>query len=173
MFGSDPVRLANFATLSFPSLNYVAQTALIPILHSAVDYKQLALMDEDHYAGGRQITAPLNYLRWRELYKVEKPFQIFIDIPDDATDKRSTNLEWETHQVNIQDARGSECDFTLDDYGFVFRRYPSDFNCFTDRRLVEDKYFPEIEQILRSELKGLDKVRNISRTFHLAKLKAC
>ena len=44
---------------------------------------------------------------------------------------------------------------------------------FTDRRLVEDKYFPEIEQILRSELKGLDKVRNISRTFHLAKLKAC
>lgn len=115
-------------------------------------------MDEDHYAGGRQITAPLNYLRWRDLYKVEKPFQIFINIPDDATDKRSTNLEWETHQVNIQDARGSECDFTLDNYGFVFRRYPSDFNCFTDRRLVEDKYFPEIEQILRSELQGLDKI---------------
>lgn len=59
------------------------------------------------------------YIKWLDLYKKEKPFQIFIDIPKTAPDQRFTNLSYEEREETFRDVRGQEESFTLNDHGFA------------------------------------------------------
>lgn len=106
------------------------------------------------------VHASLLHIRWIDLYYKEKPFQIFLNIPADAEDRRATNLEWEPLPRTIHDIRGNEESFSLDEHGFMFRRYPSAVSpsVFADRQAVEEKYLPEVEQLIRNEVDGIIKV---------------
>jgi len=100
----------------------------------------------------------IRYLKNLELYKREKPFQILIDIPEDAPDQRSTNLEYEDKEVEFQDVRGKEQAYTLNDHGFTYRHYDFGFDEYEDREAVEKRYLPKVEDFIRKEVDEVDKI---------------
>jgi hypothetical protein len=107
---------------------------------------------------GPELMATLKFFHWQGLYETEKPFQIFMDIPDDAQDKRTSNVEFEDVEIAIHDVRGKEKDFNLDVNGFRFLRHSSILDKFQSKAFVEDVYLPEVEALLRKEVEGADKV---------------
>ena len=105
-----------------------------------------------------ELHATLRFLDWQELYYKEKPFQIFIDIPEDAVDQRSSNLVFKNVEVPLRDVRTIPDRFSLDSNGFVFRKHKTNISDFADRETVETAYLPEVENILREEMEGVDRI---------------
>lgn len=104
------------------------------------------------------ITTSLKFLQWQKLYEEEKPFQIFINIPEDAEDQRNTNLVFQNVSLNIHDVRGHFEDFSLDTNGFMYREHTTKTSSFQDRKAVGDNYLPEIEALLKREIDGADHI---------------
>ena len=100
----------------------------------------------------------LRFLKWQKLYEVEKPFQIFINVPKDAEDRRDTNLVFESVNLKVHDVRGHIDSFSLDENGFMYRRHITRVSDFTDRKAVDETYLPEMEALLRKEVDGVDRV---------------
>jgi hypothetical protein len=109
-------------------------------------------------ANEQSIKISLKFLKWQELYEIEKPFQIFIDIPKDAEDQRDTNLVFETVEINASDVRGWLQDLSIDTHGFVYLTHPTAFTDFTNKTAVEALYLPEVEKVLKQELDNVDRV---------------
>src|SRR5260370_21129041 len=76
------------------------------------------------------------YLVWNPIYRTEKPFQIFSDIPPDWPDQRKDNLHFEfaSSVETINDVRGQEHIYTLDQHGFPYIKHES---CLSDSDLLE------------------------------------
>jgi hypothetical protein len=104
------------------------------------------------------ITPRLKFLKWQKLYEIEKPFQVFINIPPHVKDQRTTNLVYEDVQVDIKDARDHENSFNLDKQGFIYLKHTTNVQDFEQRAAVEEAYLPEIEQLIRSNMQGVDRV---------------
>jgi hypothetical protein len=104
--------------------------------------------------------APLKFLTWQPLYATEKPFQIFMNIPPHIPDQRTTNLVFSDHVVPICDIRGRPPLKSIDEKGFVFRKHRTAIPVegFLSRDTVETRYLPEVEQLLRREVDGVDRV---------------
>jgi hypothetical protein len=103
----------------------------------------------------------LEYLEWQPLYAEEKPFEILIDIPKEFVGDKRTNLVFKKYpNERISDVRGKEDSFTLDVNGFAFRTHGTAMRKeeWADEHLVESKYFKEVEDLLRKELDGVDRV---------------
>ncbi|OCT51255.1 hypothetical protein CLCR_09210 [Cladophialophora carrionii] len=101
----------------------------------------------------------LKFLKWLPLYEKEKPFQIFINIPEDATDKRTTNLAFENVKVTIEDVRSFPRNhFLLDKHGFTYHSHYLQLDHIADRESVEQRYLPAMESLLRSALESVDRV---------------
>jgi hypothetical protein len=105
--------------------------------------------------------ARFKYLKWLDLYKIEKPFQLFLDIPEDSPDQRRSNLVYEDGPAEtVRDVRGHEADFSVDRNGFAYIKH--DFTLsneeFQNNSVVESTYLPECEKILRENLEGVDRV---------------
>lgn len=100
----------------------------------------------------------IKYIKWLELYKREKPFQILIDIPKSAPDQRYTNLVYEEKEETFYDVRGKETTYSLNDHGFTYRHHDFKFANYEDRKAVEANYLPKIEQFIRTEVDDVDKV---------------
>jgi hypothetical protein len=103
------------------------------------------------------ITATVEFLKRLPLYDREKPFRVYYEIPKSSADRRRTNLEFEKREVSFQDIRCNVADYTLDDQGFAVRNFTSAIpeEDFSDRTLVEQKFLPQVEQLLRSEIPGI------------------
>ncbi|KIY02876.1 uncharacterized protein Z520_01341 [Fonsecaea multimorphosa CBS 102226] len=105
------------------------------------------------------IIAPLKFLKWLRLYETEKPFQVFINIPEDAQDQRTTNLAFHSVEVHIQDVRNFPPHyFSLDKHGFMYRQQKLDAAHIADRDKVEELYLPEMEALLKAELGDVDRI---------------
>lgn len=105
--------------------------------------------------------AKFHYLQWQKLYTTEKPFQILIDLPKNAADKRTTNLVFsEGPEECIEDVRQEMDGYKLDTYGFMYKQSPTSLGMhqFTQKREIEDTYLPECEQVLRDVMDGVDEV---------------
>lgn len=104
--------------------------------------------------------ATLQYLKWQELYKIEKPYQLFSTVSKQELPLRgATNLEWTKGDVEIiHDVRGMVSQFTLDRNGFAFREAPTNFRDFGSTEQIERSYLPEVEDILRREVEGVDQI---------------
>jgi hypothetical protein len=102
--------------------------------------------------------ASFKFIKWNDLYKTEKPFQIFANLPDDATDKRFSNLDWEDKPKTVSDLRGRGAEYSLDANGFTVVKHQSHMSDFTDRGRIEREYLPEVEELLREKVGGADKV---------------
>ena len=110
------------------------------------------------HATESSIYASLKFLEWQSLYDVERPFQIFINIPEQVKDRRTTNLVFEDRLVMVKDIRGGADNYSLDDYGFMYRKHETKTLDFEDRAMVENQYLPEVESLLRCEVSGVDRV---------------
>ena len=104
------------------------------------------------------VQASLSFLHWQDLYEREKPFQIFIDIPEDAEDQRDTNLIFKQERLTIVDIRGLATNFSLDDNGFIYRHHEMGHVDFSSRKAVDQNYLPQVEKLLRKELEEVDRV---------------
>lgn len=108
--------------------------------------------------GAHDLQIDLMFLQWQRLYEIEKPFQIFINIPEDAQDQRDTNLVFGKVECMIQDIRDAAHEPSLDETGFIYRRHTTKLNDFTNRTIVDQDYLPEVERLLRCELDDVDRV---------------
>ena len=73
-----------------------------------------------------------HFLKWQDLYKTEKPFQIYIDIPKDSTDQRKHNLVFEEgEETPIHNVRGNEDAYSLDKNGLLIRLSYHQARCFS------------------------------------------
>ncbi|KAF6229943.1 hypothetical protein HO133_004280 [Letharia lupina] len=119
-------------------------------------------MDEElHHLSFADEKTRLHFLKWQDLYKREKPFQIYIDVPKDAADQRQHNLVFEEGEVTvIKNVRGHEDDYSLDKNGFCYLRHGTALEAsrFYDRDAVEETYLPECEELLKSSIEGVDQV---------------
>jgi hypothetical protein len=106
----------------------------------------------------KDVTAPVCFIVWQELYNKEKPFQLFISPPEDSKDQRTNNLVFAEHETTIHDIRGREGTFNLDNHGFQFCNKISRFVDFGNVKAVEQEYFPEIKHLIESEVKGADRI---------------
>ncbi|KAF7504096.1 hypothetical protein GJ744_002861 [Endocarpon pusillum] len=113
---------------------------------------------EENKGADSYVLASMKFLQWQSLYEVEKPFQIFINIPDHVEDKRTTNLVFEDNQLKVKDVRASATNFSLDQHGFIYRNHETALRDFTNRKHVEESYLPEVESLLRQEADGVDEV---------------
>jgi len=106
------------------------------------------------------IVANLQYAKRLKLYEVEKPFQSFIEIPEDASDKRPTNLEFEEKEETITNIRDMKSSFQIDCHGFMIREDPLEYGAalFSNKKEVEMLYFPRLEKIIAETIGYTDKV---------------
>ncbi|KAJ4149961.1 hypothetical protein LMH87_010733 [Akanthomyces muscarius] len=89
--------------------------------------------------------ARLNYIRWQDVFKTEKPYEVLFSVPQ-GRERQNFELEAGPEQ-RIQAARGRESQFNLDTHGFEFRRQTMELELFTRER-IESLYFASIRSIL-------------------------
>jgi hypothetical protein len=64
--------------------------------------------------------AAFEYLEWQDLYEEEKPFEVFVQIPDGLPDARRTNLVFNKVCTQpVKDIRGNESEYTLNEHGLA------------------------------------------------------
>lgn len=108
---------------------------------------------------GKDQKVYFEYFKWKELYKEEKPYEVFIQIPDHIEHSRRTNLTFErVAEQTVQDIRGEEFKFTLDQNGFQYLKAPTSFTAFKDRTAVERVYQRECEELLKKHVDSVDRV---------------
>ncbi len=101
-----------------------------------------------------QNSGTLCYLKYDEKFEKEKLY--FIRFPvNDYHDIRQTNLEFDFYDVKIEDIRGRETDYKLDDVGFELSKFDTrlkyeDFD--GDFNTNSEVYYKEIEEHLKEKL---------------------
>lgn len=114
-------------------------------------------------------SATFSYFKFNPaIHGQEKPFEILMNLPKDSAGEskiRRTNQEFEDHSVVVNDTRGSENEFTLEQNGVCWRRWdgPRDWKNIDadDLRLkghewVQEVYIKEIQRFIKSELELQD-----------------
>jgi hypothetical protein len=105
--------------------------------------------------------ADFEFIEWQELYNMEKPYEIFIQLPKGLEHEQNnrTNLVFKKYEDNIvQDLRGQESQFDLDRNGFQIFDLPTSFRHWHDRKAVENEYMKECVDILRGILDDVDSI---------------
>nr|OQO22434.1 hypothetical protein B0A51_06232 [Rachicladosporium sp. CCFEE 5018] len=74
-----------------------------------------------------------------------------IDIP---LLNKNKGLKFDTHEVDIEDARGHGKDFIFDSNGFEFFNTPTTFTDFDNEDAKKSQYYREAEALLKSRLKA-------------------
>ncbi|KAL1868435.1 hypothetical protein VTK73DRAFT_3674 [Phialemonium thermophilum] len=109
-------------------------------------------------------TASFEYLHWQDLYKKQKPYEVFLpraSFGDKHAVPRS-NLSFETREIPIQDVRGREESFKLDIHGFEFARQTTTaVENLKDKEYVLGQYVPEMEAFLKEYLCGGEEMRTL------------
>jgi hypothetical protein len=105
----------------------------------------------------QDVRAIVQFLKWQDLYKKERPFNIFLEISPDTKDQRKTNVVFEDVEIPINDMRGKEDSFKLDTNGFMVAQLPP-FTGSLDTSTIRDLHLPVVERLLKSKVEGADRV---------------
>ena len=101
----------------------------------------------------------LMYLRWDKLFEKEKPYQIVSENIPELDDLARSNIEMvEGPEELIEDIRGREEEFSLDEDGFQIITHRFRTVDYQNNNEVETVYKPEIERLLKQHVAGVDKV---------------
>lgn len=85
-------------------------------------------------------------------YKTEKPY--YSNVPFTKTDAPNTNVVSKQCCVPLHNIRGYEALFNLDVHGFQLIKNPSTFDQWQDGHKVVQDVYPEITELLKSQLGG-------------------
>lgn len=100
--------------------------------------------------------ARLAFLKWIPLYEKQKPFQVFTSLPLGVP---STNLVFEEEvELDIQDMRGQEHRFKLDEHAFQLCKADMHFTAFNDAAQIEEVYLPAVRTLIEEHIQGADKI---------------
>jgi hypothetical protein len=102
-------------------------------------------MPLDSAAQAKSLVTTLHYLK----RGAEKPVYYRIDPP--AGEPRWNGID-DPREIQIEDARGREQDFTLDRNGFALVKAPTAVADFYDPEQIKRVYYPEVERLLRETL---------------------
>lgn len=101
----------------------------------------------------------LMYLRWEDKFNSEKPYQIVSEnIPELDRLARSNIAMMEGPEEFIEDIRGRETAFGLDENGFMVLKHTFPAIDYQRHQDVEEIYKPEVERLLKRNVEGVDKV---------------
>ncbi|KAH7408887.1 hypothetical protein BKA64DRAFT_663745 [Cadophora sp. MPI-SDFR-AT-0126] len=100
------------------------------------------------------------YLLWDDKFLTEKPYQVFVPLPDGVPEERQSNLNFaQSEEVIVMDIRGHPIDdFSLDTSGFEVARCETkleDFLCPDD---IESIYLQEMKDLLRARMPDAEKI---------------
>ncbi len=101
--------------------------------------------NQDKFGQASDQVARLNYIRWQEDFRTEKPYELLFSVPK-GRERQNFELEAGPEQL-IQDARGRESQFNIDTHGFEFRRQAMELKIFT-QETIESLYFASVRSIL-------------------------
>ena len=104
------------------------------------------------------VRAEVRYAVWSDLFKSEKPFEVFVGLPEDAKDCRKSNVVFENTETLVRDVRGKEDQFTLNENGFKYCKHRTAVENFDQQDVVKEKYLPEMEAFIRKEVEDVDRV---------------
>jgi hypothetical protein len=93
------------------------------------------------------VQAILNY--FTEPVDGSKPYG-YINAPDPASGQKQRNWEYNEKTVEIENLRGNESSVSLDTSGFQFGTHPAKHTAFTDDKLIEEEYYPESIELIKS-----------------------
>lgn len=97
------------------------------------------------------VTASFDFLKWVSVYELQKPYEVFIPVSSFG-DKKETvprsNLVFETHQVQVEDVRGRQVQYSLDTHGFQFAKHMTAVQDLKNPDEVAEKYVPEIRSYM-------------------------
>lgn len=98
----------------------------------------------------------LMYLQWEDKFKKEKPYQIVSEnIPElDGLARSNINMI-EGPEELIENIRGRESTFTLDQNGFQILTHQFPSIDYQSNDEVENMYEPEIERLLKEEVSAM------------------
>ena len=131
----------------------------------AVPNAQTMVVHESKPAtSGRQL-ATFSYFHVNPtIHTHEKPYEILINLPQAAASSsgyRRSNQEFEPHECVVEDVRGQEADFGLDQQGVCWRRWEGPdawkgVNAEKVKRLghggIEETYLADVEGFIKREL---------------------
>ncbi|KAF2093667.1 hypothetical protein NA57DRAFT_81167 [Rhizodiscina lignyota] len=105
----------------------------------------------------KPLSTRLFYLADLPLYRHTKPVQV---VPGFAEDNKGVhNVELEAGpKETINDVRGREHEFTLEENGFRYLYSPTQVKDFASKDALETDYLRECERLLRREVEGVDEV---------------
>ena len=116
--------------------------------------------------------ASIDFLADIDLYHHEKPFVALVAPGVKVRDEDLNNLQWEPHEISIDDVRGEEPKFGIDECGFQFVKDPKPDLNFTVAEDIE-KYKQHTQTFLKGFFGALrvhcweTRVRLSSRSFAL------
>jgi hypothetical protein len=99
-----------------------------------------------------QVQVNLEFLKPLDKYKTEKPYRLFVGLPDASDDFPVTNCETEEFCVSLHDIRGRENNYNLDEHGFQCIRYTHAFSSWDDAESIDTQYLPQVEKSIRENI---------------------
>ncbi|KAF2475052.1 uncharacterized protein BDR25DRAFT_311418 [Lindgomyces ingoldianus] len=84
-------------------------------------------------------------------------FQLFKELPEDAKDRRKSNLVWDELGVAVTDFRDTFQSCHLHSHGFISRYLPG-FPDLGAEKEIPENYLPVVKKLLENELEGVGTV---------------
>jgi hypothetical protein len=122
----------------------------------------------------QNVAIRLNYMKWNDTLKGEKPYQLVSeDLPSLYGIPRQ-NFEFGSGpEEQISDIRNTQSIFNVDDHGFAILHHSFPEINFGDVASVEQVYQPEVERLLKEKIGGVDELYffnwRVSDSFALPK----
>ncbi|KAF1913120.1 hypothetical protein BDU57DRAFT_503956 [Ampelomyces quisqualis] len=106
----------------------------------------------------QSVQAQFSYANWNDLYLKEKPYKLFIDLPQKHAHAPRTNLSFQPHATPVYDVRGNEAEFVLDKNGFEILRHGTEITDFGNVAAIEQIYFTEMKELIMGKVDGAKRV---------------
>ncbi|KAJ5622436.1 hypothetical protein N7528_005668 [Penicillium herquei] len=90
-----------------------------------------------------------------------KPFEK----PWNKVDGPGISFKLKEVECHVEDLRGQETEFTVDNVGFAIYNAPANETSFTDEEQVTTSYFTEVENLLRERLPGIKRIVIFNHTI--------
>lgn len=95
------------------------------------------------------VTTQFSYFQWKDLYKKEKPYYLYIDHPEDMP---RANFETSHGPVEtVRNLRGLENQFNLDDNGFTVKHQQFSLEVI-NQETVTKQYLPSLEKLINETI---------------------
>lgn len=114
----------------------------------------LVFHQEHIYWPSMDESVQLSYLQWQEKYHIEKPYQVFVPLPEGVPEEKASNLEFALGEEEIvRDIRGTDTNFTLDKHGFTIRMMDISPHWFSETE-IKNRYIPETCEFVKEVVKA-------------------